>query len=174
MFTTPGGSCCFCFWSAAVSSPPRFSDSQIHGATLPVPVRCDGAGQENYSDGSPKRWWSKLAVIENGREIQRKEIVVNDPLVYRGVRFYQASYGSNGKVDKLVLTATPATGEGVRQLSLSTDESVQLDPDTTVRFAEFIPDYVVRDNRIYTRSEQVDNPAAHLLVHSAKSGKSLT
>jgi len=165
-------------WRGFVALTPGQQAGQIAikngtARTLPFAVRCDGAGQENYSDGSPKRWWSKLAVIENGREIQRKEIVVNDPLVYRGVRFYQASYGSNGKVDKLVLTATPATGEGVRQLSLSTDESVQLDPDTTVRFAEFIPDYVVRDNRIYTRSEQVDNPAAHLLVHSAKSGKSL-
>lgn len=139
---------------------------------LPFSVRCDGAGQENYSDGSPKRWWSKLAVLEDGREIQRKEIAVNDPLVYRGVRFYQASYGSNGKVDKLILTATPATGTAAGQeLSLSLNQSVQLDGDTAVRFAEFIPDYVVRDGQVYTRSQQVDNPAAHLVIESKKSAK---
>ena len=27
---------------------------------LPFAIRCDGAGQENYSDGTPKRWWSDL------------------------------------------------------------------------------------------------------------------
>src|SRR5215470_5411426 len=72
---------------------------------LPFAVRCDGAGQENYADGSPKKWWSQLAVVKDGREVQRKQIAVNDPLVYGGVRFYQASYGSNGKVEKLMLTA---------------------------------------------------------------------
>ena len=142
--------------------------------TLPFSVRCDGAGQENYSDGSPKRWWSKLAVLEDGREIQRKEIVVNDPLVHRGVRFYQASFGPNGKVDKLILTATPTSGNGAaKEVSLSMNDSAQLDADTTVRLAEFIPDYVVRDGQVYTRSAQVQNPAAHLLVQSRKSGKSV-
>ena len=141
---------------------------------LPFAVRCDGAGQENYQDGTPKRWWSKLAVVEQGREIQRKEIVVNDPLVYRGVRFYQASYGANGKVDKLILTATPASGQSApKEISLAADESRQLDEDTSVRLAEFIPDYVVRDNQVYTRSAQVENPAAHFVVQSKKSGKTV-
>src|SRR4029077_5601627 len=54
---------------------------------LPFAVRCESAGQENYKDGSPKKWWSHLVVVEDGRETQRKEIVVNDPLVNRGVRF---------------------------------------------------------------------------------------
>ena len=75
--------------------------------TLPFSIRCDSAGQENYKDGSPKKWWSKLAIVENGRDVTEKEIVVNDPLLYRGVRFYQSSYGPNGKVDKLALVAVP-------------------------------------------------------------------
>ena len=37
--------------------------------------------------------------------------------------------------------------------------------------AEFIPDYVVRDGQVYTRSTQVENPAAHLLVDSKISNK---
>ena len=45
----------------------------------------------------PRRWWSKLAVVDSGREVASKEIVVNDPLVYHGLRFYQASYGRTGK-----------------------------------------------------------------------------
>ncbi len=137
------------------------------GRALPFSVRCDEAGQENYQDGTPKKWWSKLAVVENGREVMRKEIVVNDPLVYQGVRFYQSSYGSTGKVDKLSLTVTPVSGDGKPQdVSLAMNDKVSLDPDTTVRMTEFIPDYVVSDGQVYTRSAQVENPAAHLILES--------
>ncbi|MBZ5599375.1 MAG: cytochrome c biogenesis protein ResB [Acidobacteriia bacterium] len=148
---------------------------QMHdgsGRTLPFAIRCDGAGQENYADGSPKKWWSKLAVLDGGQEVLRKEIVVNDPLVYRGVRFYQASYGSTGKVDKLVLTVSPANGQGdPGEIALSENDPVQLDSDTSVRLAEFIPDYVVRDGQVYSRSTEVENPAAHLIVTSKTTGK---
>ena len=59
---------------------------------LPFGVKCYSAGQENYADGSPKKWWSKLAIVQDGQEVSAKEIVVNDPLVYQGLRFYQSSY----------------------------------------------------------------------------------
>lgn len=135
--------------------------------TLPFEVRCDAAGQENYPDGTPKKWWSQLAVVENGREVLRKEIVVNDPLVYGGIRFYQSSYGMTGSVDALILSATPAKGGPARDITLKLDEPVQLDGNTSVRMVEFIPDYVVRDGQVYTRSTQVGNPAVHLAVASA-------
>lgn len=138
--------------------------------TLPFAVRCDAAGEETYSDGSPKRWWSKLAVVDGGREVQRREISVNDPLVYHGLRFYQASYGSTGTVDQLVLDAAPASGGEGREISLAQDKTVPLDADTTVRLAEFIPDYVVSDGRVYARSNDLVNPAARLVVTSQKTG----
>lgn len=134
---------------------------------LPFALRCDAAGQENYPDGTPKKWWSKLAVVEDGRDVQKKEIVVNDPLLYSGVRFYQSSYGPNGKVDKLMLVAARSNGSGQKQeIGLTVNESVALDADTTVRFAEFIPDYAVRDGQVYRKSNQLENPAAHLVVTS--------
>jgi cytochrome c biogenesis protein len=137
-------------------------------------IRCEGAGQENYKDGTPKKWWSDLTVLENGQVASRKQIVVNDPLVYRGIRFYQASYGQTGQVDKLVLFATPAKSkDDPREIALAVNEKISLDPDTSVRLAEFIPDYVVRDGQVYSRSNEVDNPAAHLVVESAKTGKAV-
>jgi cytochrome c biogenesis protein len=140
---------------------------------LSFAIRCDSAGQENYTDGTPKRWWSDLAVVENGRTIATKQIVVNDPLVYQGIRFYQASYGKTGKIDKLVLTATPRDGSAPKDITIGLDETLPLDPDTTVRLAEFIPDYVIRDGQIYTRSGELENPAAHLVVESKKSGQAV-
>jgi cytochrome c biogenesis protein len=140
--------------------------------TLPFSLRCDAAGQENYQDGSPKKWWSKLAVVAGGRDVLKKEIVVNDPLLYDGVRFYQSSYGSNGKVDKLSLVATPSNGTGEKQtIGMTVNGTVQLDADTTVRFAEFLPDYAVRDGQVYKKSNYLENPAAHLIVTSKKAGQ---
>jgi cytochrome c biogenesis protein len=140
--------------------------------TLPFAIRCEAAGQENYQDGTPKKWWSKLAVVVDGRDIQKKEIVVNDPLLYHGVRFYQSSYGPNGKVDKLLLVATPNSGSGQKQeLALAVNDTIPLDADTTVRFAEFLPDYAVRDGQVYRKSNQLGNPAAHLVVSSKSAGK---
>jgi cytochrome c biogenesis protein len=139
---------------------------------LPFAIRCDAAGQENYKDGTPKKWWSKLAVVIGGQDVQKKEIVVNDPLFYSGVRFYQSSYGPNGKVDKLLVTAIPSNGSGTKQeLGLAVNDTVSLDANTTVRFAEFFPDYAVQDGHVYRKSNEMGNPAAHLVLTSKASGK---
>jgi cytochrome c biogenesis protein len=156
----------------ALTNGQQASQIQLqNGATraLPFAIRCDGAGQENYSDGTPKRWWSNLVVLKNGREAERKQIVVNDPLVFGGIRVYQSSYGSTGQLDKAMLTATPAKGPGAAQdISLGLDQKAQLDPQTSVRLARFIPDFVIQDNQIYARSNQPDNPAIQLEVITQK------
>jgi len=142
---------------------------------LPFAIRCDAAGQENYKDGTPKKWWSKLAVVDGGREVSSKEIVVNDPLVYQGLRFYQASYGRTGKLDRLILNAVPANGtKGTPQeTSLALNQTVAVDADTSVQLVEFIPDFVVQDGRVYARSNDVTNPAVHLIVTSKKANSSV-
>ncbi len=140
---------------------------------LPFTVRCDGAGQENYADGSPKRWWSDLSILKDGQVILRKQIVVNDPLVYNGIRFYQASYGRTGRIDRLVLNATPRGSQGSKEIAIGLNETLPLDAETTVRLAEFIPDYVVGDGQVYARSNDLENPAAHLVVESKKSGQAI-
>ncbi len=49
-----------------------------------------------YPSGQPKEYSSDLSIIENGREVLRKKIEVNDPLQYKGIWFYQSSYGPAG------------------------------------------------------------------------------
>jgi cytochrome c biogenesis protein len=133
---------------------------------IPFAVKCDGAGQENYADGSPKKWWSKLAVVQGGSEVQKKEIVVNDPLVHGGLRFYQASFGSTGKLEGLKLAATPPNG-AARDITVRMNEPIQLDSTTSVTLAEYIPDFFIRDNQIFKRSDDPVNPAFRLQVKNA-------
>jgi cytochrome c biogenesis protein len=137
---------------------------------LPFTLRCDGTGQENYPDGTPRKWWSKLTVIEDGRETLKKEIVVNDPLVTHGIRFYQSGYGQTGEVESVVLNAK--LGAETRQITLVPGTRAQLDGETTVRIAEFIPDYVTRDGQIYMRSKDPVNPAIRLEISNPAKAKS--
>ena len=166
-------------WRGFVTLTPGSASNQIemsNGANraLPFSIRCDGTGEETYTDGTPKKWWSKLAVVENGREVFRKEIVVNDPLAYRGVRFYQASYGRTGKLEQLLLNVVPKDGKtAAREIALGMNQTVELDADTSVQLAEFIPDFVVEDGHVYARSTDISNPAVHLIVSSKKTNKSV-
>ena len=165
-------------WRGFLMLSPGAASSQIemkNGATKTIPfsIRCDGTGEETYADGTPKKYWSKLAVVDDGREVSRKEIVVNDPLVYEGVRFYQATFGRTGKLDELILNVTPSgTNKGAAQeISLKLNQIVSLDSETKVQLAEFIPDYVVQDGHVYSRSTEVVNPAVHMIVTSAKTNQ---
>jgi len=55
-------------------------------------VRCDRFDIEFYDSGMPKAYRSQLVITENGQVTLEKEIVVNDPLQYKGYTFYQSSY----------------------------------------------------------------------------------
>ena len=61
---------------------------------LPFQVRCDDFEVSFYDTGAPKDYRSDLTIIDNGQEVLKQAIRVNDPLSYQGVTFYQASDGS--------------------------------------------------------------------------------
>lgn len=131
---------------------------------LPFFVKCVSAGQENYPDGSPKRWWSDLAVVADGKEVSTKQIVVNDPLIYRGLRFYQASFWlDDKKVDGLRIGYAGLDSKLV-PLELKTGQPVNLDVTTTVTLVEFLPDAFVRDGQVFKKSDSMGNLAFGLEV----------
>lgn len=141
--------------------------------TLPFSIACYDTGQENYPDGTPKRWWSKLGVVRDGQLVKQKEIVVNDPLTYAGITFYQSSFGMTGDLEFVRLTANPVAGGQKQRIELGMNKSVQLDPQTTVRLVEFIPDFFVRDKQIFRRSNNPVNPAFRLAVSRAGEGREM-
>jgi cytochrome c biogenesis protein len=137
---------------------------------LPFSVKCYSAGQETYPDGSPKKWWSDLAIVDNGKEVASKQIVVNDPLIYKGLRFFQASYWIDSKkVDALRIAAVNAAGAST-PLELKMNEAVELNPNTTVALAEYISDAFVRDGQVFKKSTDIENIAFGLDVKDRTSG----
>ncbi len=62
--------------------------------TLDFSVKCNAFTADFYPNGMPKDYISDLSVINDGKEVLRKNIKVNDPLSFQGITFYQSSYGS--------------------------------------------------------------------------------
>ncbi len=64
---------------------------QIHN--LDFAIRCDDFSVSFYETGAPKEFRSTLSIIEYGRSVLHKDIIVNDPLRYKGINLFQANYG---------------------------------------------------------------------------------
>ena len=63
---------------------------------LPFAVRCDDFDVSFYENGAPKEFRSSLTILENNQPVLQKDIIVNDPLRYRGINLFQSSYGKMG------------------------------------------------------------------------------
>jgi cytochrome c biogenesis protein len=84
----------------------------------PIPIgfelRCDDFTVTFYEGGGrPKDFTSDLVVLENGKEVLKKTIEVNDPLTYKGLTFYQSSYGPAGDPIYQFRVKNRETGETV-------------------------------------------------------------
>ncbi len=64
---------------------------QIHN--LDFGIRCDDFSVSFYETGAPKKFRSTLSIIENKRSVLQKDIIVNDPLRYKGINLFQSNYG---------------------------------------------------------------------------------
>jgi cytochrome c biogenesis protein len=60
---------------------------------LDFSVRCDKFIVEFYDTGAPKTYRSDLSFIKGGQIVQQGSTLVNHPITFDGLRFYQSSYG---------------------------------------------------------------------------------
>jgi len=96
-------------------------------------------------------------VLENGREVLRKkDVVVNDPLQYKGIWFYQSSYGQAGGTTAKVEVRRP-DGTLVSVLSLPPNDPAPLQGYGTIRGVN------------YDRNFQGNGPALQVILE--KPGK---
>ncbi len=85
-------------FKGSVMIPETLSSEQIYSQKSSEPhplgfeVRCDEFDMEYYDTGMVKTYRSKLTILEDKKVILTQDIEVNQPLTYKGVTFYQASY----------------------------------------------------------------------------------
>ncbi|MHB8770504.1 MAG: cytochrome c biogenesis protein ResB [Syntrophales bacterium] len=99
-------------------------------------VKCNTFAAEFYPNGTPRDYRSDLSIIQNGREITRKTIRVNDPLTFDGITFYQSSYGS--RPDQGIIDVVNRDGSLKGSVTAPTGHKVDI-PGTTDKLA--IADY---------------------------------
>jgi cytochrome c biogenesis protein len=116
--------------------------------SLGFEVRCDDFDVSFYDSGSPKEFRSSLVVLENGREVAKKEIIVNDPLRYKGINFFQSSYGAMPPTDFQITFDSVNSGKKFKY-TVSIGNSVEL-PDSKGRFTarQYVNNYNYRGARV--------------------------
>jgi cytochrome c biogenesis protein len=56
-------------------------------------ILCDDFNISFYNNGTPKEYRSSITIIDQGKPVCKKDIIVNDPLRYKGINIFQSSYG---------------------------------------------------------------------------------
>jgi cytochrome c biogenesis protein len=122
-------------------------------------VRCNAFRLETYPSGQPKAYKSDLSVIDGGREVLRKTIVVNDPLQYKGIWFYQSSYGQAGGATAQVAVARK-DGTPVGAFALTANEPVPIGGYGTVRGVNYEENFQGNGPALQVVVEKPGQPAA--------------
>lgn len=98
----------------------------------------------------PKEFKSILTLTENGKEVpgyKHARVIVNEPLTYKGITFYQASYGLANDPSTFFFT--------VRQRETGKTEQLALRPGTQTRLP---------DGRMVAIVDLTDNPGEGLVA----------
>jgi cytochrome c biogenesis protein len=123
-------------------------------------VRCEKFSVAYYPGGSPKEYKSILTVLENGKPVagyDRVPVIVNDPLTYKGVTFYQSSYGKLGTHE---FTLSEVDGSNPQPFTLESGGSAQLPDGSGICLQETTQD-------ISGVQPGLSGPAAMVEVHLA-------
>lgn len=155
-----------------------YSDRAYESPTKEIPlgfiIKCNWYDTQYYEGiDAPKEFQSELVIMENGREVLKKVIEVNDPLTYRGITFYQSNYGmlQERTHGDFILNITPASGQE-KTFRLKFGESFKI-PGTEIkgRVTDFSP-ALSRDRetgRLITYADNMVNPA--IAIEFSEPGK---
>jgi cytochrome c biogenesis protein len=148
------------------------------GKVIPLgfTVKCNWYNTEYYRDtDTPQEFQSELVIIENGREVLKKVIEVNSPLTYKGITFYQSSYGMIPDAEgEFELNVIPKKGRK-ETYHLKLGEGFEI-PNSNIKatIVDFSPALGIdpRTGKLFTYAETMVNPAVKIRFESTGSGNS--
>ena len=135
--------------------------SQAQVLQLDFEIRCDDFDVSFYDTGAPKEFRSSLTILEQGREVLKKDIIVNDPLRYKGVNMFQSSYGQIPS-DKLVLSFT-STKTGMIY-------SMDASPNQLLTIPEKLGTFVLKELRRSAKFKSIDIGDAYVGILTPPNG----
>ena len=131
-------------------------------------LRCDKFEVTFYEKTRmPKDYKSTLTVIEDGKEVLTKIIEVNDPLIYKGIFFYQSSYGTGpGNRSQVHLRVSEISSGKSGEYDAAIGQTFTIGgTKDRVRVNKLVPDFAIdQQGQVFSRSDQIKNPAVNLTV----------
>jgi cytochrome c biogenesis protein len=92
-----------------------------------------------YNTGAPKEFKSTLTVLENGKPVSshtKVKVIVNDPLTFKGITFYQSSYGQANESSEHYISMTPRSGGTTEKFAIREGGQISLKDGTTFKLLE--------------------------------------
>lgn len=122
---------------------------------------------ENYPDSSqPKDFRSFVQLLDGDMVSPEKIIRVNSPLTYKGITFYQSSYGQSETVKSLTLAVIDKqTNKQLETVSVDLGKIVSIPgQNIQIKIAKFLPDFTMdlSTKEPISKSEELNNPAVLL------------
>jgi cytochrome c biogenesis protein len=151
----------------------------LEGQTYHIPrgnfdLHVDKFWIDYYENGAIKSYNSTLSVLEQGQQKVTKTITVNDPLVYKGIWFYQSSYGDawdRVEVARISIKEKD-TDKVVGTVDLPWQKETRLDTlGLKLTMMDFVADFGFNsaERKVYSKSIEHANPAIRLAVAEGKS-----
>ena len=146
----------------------------LEGQTYHIPkgsfdLHVDKFWIDYHENGSVKSYNSTLTVLEQGQKMATKTITVNDPLVYKGIWFYQSSYGDAwDRIDVArVNVKEKETDKLVSTVDLEWQKEAKIDKlGLKLSMTDFVADFGFNsaDKKVYSKTAEHANPAVRLAV----------
>jgi cytochrome c biogenesis protein len=148
------------------------------GGSMNIPkadfkLRLDRFWIDYYESGQIRQYNSLLTVIENGKEVLQKQIWVNEPLYYKGIRFYQSSYGTAwNKVDNAGIALKKKSEKDPQApVTVRWEELIKM-PNSkySVKLVGYTADFAYDEGTgtVYSKSPDANNPAVKLEVYEGE------
>ncbi len=117
----------------AVRNIRLFNSGKLLG--LDFEVRCDKFSISFYETGAPSEYRSTLTILEEGIPVLTRDIIVNDPLSYKGINFFQSSYGTLPSQNLILSFRSTASGMEYRE---------KISPGQTVTIPEGLGTFMIK------------------------------
>ena len=136
---------------------------------LPFTITCTDVQQklikqeEGLSPMNTLDWLTRVRVKDETGEHEGL-VHLNAPFDYRGYRFFQSSFVSQGHARSITLRLTPQRGGEAQTVTIERNGSAALPDGTKISYLNFFPDFVMGQNGPATASDDYNRPAAQLAV----------
>lgn len=150
----------------------------IEGQTYHIPngnfdLKVDKFWIDYHDNGAVKSYNSTLTVIDDGTPQATKTITVNDPLVYKGIWFYQSSYGDAW--DRIQIARLNVKDKQTDKVLKTVDLEWQKEQpvaglDLTLMMTDFVADFAFNsaEKRVFSKTVEHANPAIRLVIKERK------